>query len=149
MIPTLVVLFGTFAVVLAIERWGGRDGATRRAGRIALAVLFAFTGVSHFILTEGMAEMVPPPLPPVPTVLATGVFEILGAAGLMVPRTQRTAAWCLFSFLVAVFPANVYAALQHTGLGGHIEGPSYLLRRGPLQLLFLTWTWYFGIRGSR
>ena len=135
--------------MLAIEKWRSREGAVARAGRIALAVLFAFTGVSHFVLTEGMAQMVPPPLPPVPTVLATGVLEILGAVGLMVSKTRRLASWCLFLFLVAVFPANVYAALEHTGLGGHIEGPSYLLKRGPLQLLFLAWTWYFGVRGSR
>ena len=147
MIATLVVLFGAFLVALVVERLRGRpDGAVSRAGRIALAVLFLFTGVSHFILTEGMAQMVPPPLPAVATVRISGVLEILGAIGILVPKTSRLAAWCLFAFLLAVFPANIYAALNETGLGGHTEGVSYLWKRGPLQILFLTWTWYFGIR---
>lgn len=147
MIPVLVVLLGSFALSLIVERLRGRaSAAPQRAGRVALAALFLFTGVSHFVFTAPMAEMVPPPLPPVPTVLATGVLEILGALGLLIPRTSRLAAQGLFAFLLAVFPANVYAALHHTGMGGHAEGPEYLWLRAPLQLLFLGWTWYFGIR---
>ena len=150
MIPTLVALLGTFVLVFVTQHFRGRrDGAPGHAGRMALAVLFLFTGVAHFVMTESMARMVPPPFPPVLTVWATGVLEILGAIGLLLPRTSRLAAWCLFVFLLAVFPANVYAALNHTGLGGHVDGPSYLWQRAPLQLLFLAWTWYFGIRRQR
>lgn len=150
MIPTLVALLGSFALALVIEMLRGRErsAAVATAGRISLAFLFVFTGVAHFTMTEGMAQMVPPPFPAVPTVLATGVLEILGAVGLLVPRARRAAAWCLFVMLLAIFPANIYAAFNQTGLGGHVEGPSYLLRRGPLQLLFLAWTAYFGIRNS-
>ena len=112
MIPILALLLGTFVVVLGIEKvWerlrGRTEGAAGRAGRIALAALFVMTGVAHFIVTEPMAEMVPPPFPPVATVLATGVLEIVGAIGLLVPRTSKLAAWCLFVFLIAVFPANI------------------------------------------
>lgn len=150
MIPTLVVLLGTFVVVIVVQHLRGRrDGASGHAGRVALALLFLFTGVAHFVMTEPMAQMVPPPFPPVLTVWVTGVLEILGAIGLLLPRTSRLAARCLFVFLLAVLPANVYAALNHTGLGGHVEGPSYLSQRVPLQLLFLAWTWYFGIRHRR
>ena len=146
MIAVLVALFGTFGVVLAVERVRGRtDGAVARAGKIALAVLFLMTGAAHFVVTEPMAQMVPPPIPAVPAVLATGVLEILGAIGLLVPRTSKLAAWCLFIFLFAVFPANIYAAVNSTGLGGHVTGPSYLLTRGPLQLLLVAWTYFFGI----
>lgn len=151
MIQILALLLGTFVVVLGIEKVrerlrGRTEGAAGRAGRIALAALFVMTGVAHFIVTEPMAEMVPPPFPPVATVLATGVLEILGAIGLLVPRTSKLAAWCLFVFLIAVFPANIYAAVNHTGLGGHLDGPSYLWQRVPFQLLLLVWTWVFGIR---
>lgn len=135
MVPTLVVLLGSFVFVLALERARGhRAGAVGRAGRIALAALFLFTGVSHFVFTAPMAEMVPPPLPPTATVLVSGALEMLGAVGLLIPRTSRAAAWCLFLFLLAVFPANVYAAWNHVGMGGHVGGPSYLFVRGPLQL---------------
>ena len=81
MIPTLVVLLGTFAI-FAIERVRGRKvDATHRAGRIALAVFF-FAGVSHFIFPVPMGEMVPPPFPVEAMVALSGVLEILGAIGL-------------------------------------------------------------------
>lgn len=147
MIPILALLVGTLAVVVVVEKLRGRsDGAAARGGRLALTVMFLFTGVSHFVVTESMAEMVPPPLPPVATIWVTGAFEILGAIGLLVPRTAKVAAWALFALLVAVFPANVYAAVNHTGLGGHVEGPAYLWQRAPFQVFLLVWTWMFGIR---
>lgn len=147
MIAILALLLGMFVVVYGIEKIRGRsEGAAGRAGRIALAALFVMTGAAHFIVTEPMAQMVPPPFPPVATVLATGVLEILGAIGLLVPRRSILAAWCLLALLVAMFPANIYAAIHHTGLGGHVDGPSYLWQRAPLQLLLLAWTWVFGIR---
>jgi uncharacterized membrane protein YphA (DoxX/SURF4 family) len=53
-------------------------------------------------------------------ITATGILEILGAIGLMVPRTWRAAALCLVLLLVALFPANVYAALNGPdGKAGH------------------------------
>lgn len=147
MIPILAVLLGVFGSVFVVERLRGRArGAVGRAGLIALAALFLMTGISHFILTEGMAQMVPPPFPPVETVWATGVLEILGAIGLLVPRTSKLSAWCLLALLIAVFPANIYASVNQTGLGGHVDGPSYLWQRVPFQLLLLVWTWVFGIR---
>lgn len=147
MIPILGLLLGTAFVVVVVERVRDRrDGALHRGGLIALAVLFVFTGISHFVVTQSMAQMVPPPFPPVPTVWATGVAEILGGVGLLIPRTSKLAGWCLFALLIAVFPANIYAAVNHTGLGGHVEGPGYLWQRAPLQLILLVWTWNFGIR---
>lgn len=147
MIAILALLLGMFVVVLGVEKIRGKsEGSAGRAGRIALAALFVMTGAAHFIVTEPMAQMVPPPFPPVATVWVTGVLEILGAIGLLVPRTSTLAAWCLLALLVAMFPANIYAAIHHTGLGGHVDGPSYLWQRAPLQLLLLAWTWVFGIR---
>jgi uncharacterized membrane protein len=147
MIPILGLVLGVSLLVVVIERLRGRsDGSVGRAGLIALAALFVFTGVSHFVFTESMEQMVPPPFPPVATVWATGVLEILGGIGLLIPRTSKLAAWCLFAFLVAVFPANIYAAVNHTGLGGHVDGPAYLWQRAPLQVMLLVWTWQFGIR---
>ncbi|WP_309714259.1 DoxX family protein [Pseudolysinimonas sp.] len=86
--------------------------------RIALAAVFAFMGVLHFVPAgaRAMRAMIPPPLrrPGWPTALVaiTGVCELLGAVGLLVPwdGVRLAAGICLVVFLVAVFPANAYAA---------------------------------------
>jgi uncharacterized membrane protein len=86
--------------------------------RIALALVFAGMGVLHFVppVARGMRAMIPPPLRrpgwPRALVAATGVCELLGAAGLLVPwdGVRLAAGICLVVFLAAVFPANAYAA---------------------------------------
>jgi uncharacterized membrane protein/predicted N-acetyltransferase YhbS len=110
--------------------------------------MLLFTGMGHFIRTEPMAAMLPPAVPGrVPIVLATGILEWLAAVGLLVPVTRRLTGMCLMAFLVAVFPANVYAALAQTGLGDH--GPWYLLIRGPMQAFLILWTYLFAVRTPR
>lgn len=74
--------------------------------------LFVFTGTMHFLKPEGFERIVPPPLPPGPTVALSGLAEAAGGVGLMVPQTRRAASWGLVALLAAVFPANVYAALH-------------------------------------
>jgi uncharacterized membrane protein len=86
--------------------------------RLALAAVFAFMGVLHFVpaVARGMRAMIPPPLRrpgwPAALVAITGVCEIAGAAGLLVPwdGLRLAAGICLVVFLIAVFPANAYAA---------------------------------------
>jgi len=43
-------------------------------------------------------------------VTVTGILELLGAVGLLYPPTRVAAAVCLFLLMLAMFPANVYAA---------------------------------------
>nr|WP_217499098.1 DoxX family membrane protein [Leifsonia sp. C5G2] len=83
--------------------------------RIALALVFVGMGVLHFVPgpARGMAAMIPPAVrvvPPRALVAFTGVCEVAGGIGLLVPATRVAAAVCLVVFLVAVFPANAYAA---------------------------------------
>ncbi|MCG2591500.1 DoxX family protein [Ramlibacter sp. XY19] len=98
---------------------------------------FLVGGIAHFAFTETEMRIVPPwlPWPPLAIVLVTGVFELAGAAGLLLPRTRRWAAWGLFALTVAVTPANVYM-LQHAE---RFPGVPYwaLVARLPLQVLLL------------
>jgi uncharacterized membrane protein len=96
-----------------------------------------------------MLELVPEFLPlRTELVYATGVLEILGAAALLVPRLHRLTSIALILFLIAVFPGNVYGALQHASIGGHELGPIYLLVRAPFQA-FLIWMLYrFGVQSD-
>tara|TARA_R110002096_G_scaffold199271_8_gene383100 strand:+ start:560 stop:844 length:285 start_codon:yes stop_codon:yes gene_type:complete len=94
-----------------------------------------------------MSQMLPPFVPArVAIVYVTGVLEILGGIGLLVPMTSRAAGICLLVFLILILPVNIYSAIQRVPMGGHASGPAYLLARVPLQLIFIGWTWWFGVR---
>lgn len=80
---------------------------------IGMALMFVMTGIAHFVpgMRRDMIAIVPPPLPaPGLLVSVTGVLELFGAAGLLYPPTRVAAAACLFVLMLAMFPANVYAA---------------------------------------
>src|SRR4051812_27738037 len=84
-------------------------GAAVRGG---VAVMFLMTGTAHFVgMRANLIQMVPPALPnPALLVSVTGVLELLGAIGLLVPRLAPWAAAGLTLMLVGMFPANLYAA---------------------------------------
>ncbi len=149
MAPLFILLF-IFGVILLLLRWLRGRWLISVSGRIAMGIMFVFAGASHFIVPEPMAEMVPPFFPRADRwVAATGVLEVLGGIGLLIPRTRRLAAWCLAVFLIAVFPANVYAAQNKVGVGGHVQGVGYLWFRAPMQLLFLVWVLFCGVRRGK
>ncbi|MEP7272535.1 MAG: DoxX family membrane protein [Acidobacteriota bacterium] len=107
------------------------------ATRVGLAVMFVFTGIAHFTKTrDDLMRMVPPTLPrPGVLVTLTGLAELLGAIGLLIPATARWAACALAVLLVVMFPANIYAArIGHT-IGGRAHTPMVL--RLPLQMLWI------------
>jgi len=136
MAPLVVLIFVTVLLrfvglrVTALSRW-------HPALRGGLAAMFTFTGVSHFVgMRDDLIAMVPPALPyPGLLVTLTGLLEFAGAAGLLHRRTAPWAAGGLTLLLLAMFPANVYAALEGLTLNG---SPAMdLLPRGGLQLVFL------------
>ena len=108
--------------------------------RGGLAAMFTLTGTAHFNGMRGdLVAMVPPALPyPELLVTVTGVLELLGAAGLLYRRTAPWAAGGLTLLLVAMFPANVHAALAGLMLNG--EPATALLPRTLMQLVFIAAT---------
>ncbi|MFC7329638.1 hypothetical protein [Marinactinospora rubrisoli] len=109
-----------------------------------LAVMLLFTAGAHFVPpsvtvmpnSADMIAMVPPQVPaPEFAVYATGVLELAGAAGLVLPATRRAAGWCLAAFFVLIFPANVHAALNAVPLAGEAATP--LVVRVPEQVLYI------------
>ncbi len=124
----------------------------RRVGVILLFLWFLFGGVAHFALTEAEMRIVPPAIAwPRAAVLISGVFELLGAVGILIPATRRAAGIGLFLLTIAVTPANVYM-LQHAEL---FDVPRWaLIVRLPFQavllalILWSTWTNTPGRQGS-
>ncbi|WP_028926116.1 DoxX family protein [Pseudonocardia acaciae] len=103
-----------------------------------LALMFLLTGTAHFSSKRrnDLIAMVPPSLPfPARLVDVTGVLELAGVVGLLLPPTSRLAAGCLAVLLVLMFPANVYAARHSLGVGGEPATP--LPRRTVEQFVYI------------
>jgi uncharacterized membrane protein len=77
-------------------------------------------------------------------VTLTGVCEILGGIGLLVPRTRRIAALALIVFLLAVLPANIHAA--SAGVTLRAAPPTPVVPRIALQALFIALLWWSAVR---
>jgi uncharacterized membrane protein len=146
MAPLIVLV-----IVTLLARLAGQLGVRAlcdwaAATRVGLAVMFCFTAAAHFTsMRADLVRMVPPAIPyPGLMVTLTGVCEILGAIGLLVPRTRRLTAILLIVFLVAVLPANIHAARTGVTLRGAATTP--LVPRIALQILFITLVWWTGVR---
>ncbi len=106
--------------------------------RFALAAMFFFTAVSHFLprTRPDLIRMVPTSLPaPALLVSLTGVFEFAGAIGLLIAPLARPATLALAALLVALFPANIHAARAGLQIAGRRATPLRL--RLPLQLFWI------------
>ena len=90
-----------------------------------------------------MASMLPVSVPfRIELIYLTGIFELLGAIGVWIPRLTRLTGFLLILLLVGVLPANVYSAINRVEFGGHEGGPTYLLVRVPFQILVIWWTYF-------
>lgn len=110
---------------------------------VLLAAVMIAAGVAHFVTPEPFVGIVPDVLPaPRMLVFVSGVFEILGGAGLLIPRTRKLAAWGLIALYVAVFPANINMAVNGLPFGDHPPDPVFAWLRLPFQAVFIAWAWY-------
>lgn len=96
------------------QAWNQRHVSTGQFAGLAVVFLWFFIGgIAHFALTDTEARIVPPYIPwPVAAVLVSGVFELLGAVGILVARTRRAAGIGLFLLTLAVTPAHIYMLQQ-------------------------------------
>ncbi len=106
--------------------------------RGGLTVMFLFTASAHWGKRRcDLIAMVPRAFPcPDLMVSLTGVLEILGAVGLLIPMTAKAAALCLAARLIAIFPANGRAARENLTIGG--RPATRLVLRALLQLVFVS-----------
>ena len=114
---------------------------------VPVALVFAVAGVLHFLTPGFFLRIVPPWVPhPALAVSLSGIAELAGAIGLLVPATRVAAACGLIALLVAVFPANVYMLQQAMTHGASSAELAVLWIRLPLQPLLIWWVWKAGIR---
>ena len=144
----LIILLITFTVLYAVDRLAlnNRLGLSF-VGRASMAVMLIATGIAHFTSTEEMIAMMPDLMPAKrELVYFTGVCELLAVPGLLWSKTAGTTSVLLLIFFVLILPANIAGSLKEVQFGGMEYGPLYLLFRVPLQILFMWWAWYFGLR---
>jgi uncharacterized membrane protein len=121
----------------------------RLVGRWMLAVLFIFAGTWHLLDARLFLPIMPPWIPqPMTGILLSGMAELAGGGGLLVPyrEVRRAAGWGLLLLLVAVFPANIYMAAAHVQVHGFPSQNWMSWARLPLQpLLMFAVSWATGI----
>lgn len=116
----------------------------KTALRWLLTVVMVGAGANHFISPDPYVAMMPVELPrPLLLVYVSGVAEIAGGFGLILPATRRLAAWGLIALFVAVFPANLNMALNELPLGTTTVPTWALWARLPLQIVFIVWAYWF------
>jgi uncharacterized membrane protein len=115
----------------------------RTALRWLLTAFMVVAGANHFVAPAAYVAMMPSALPaPAALVYISGVAEVLGGLGLILPATRRLAGWGLIALFVAIFPANINMAVHHLPLGGR-EIPTWALwARLPLQAVLMVWAYW-------
>lgn len=126
-----------------------------RAKQILLWVMSAFyvvAGINHLLNPELYLAIIPPGLPdPEWLNLLSGLAEITFGVFILEPRVRVLAAWGIVALLMAVFPANVYVALENLDLASGTPGAGNAVLnwlRLPLQGLFVMWAWWYTRPGA-
>ncbi len=134
-----------------MSEWGSRwlRNPWKTVAVVFTALAFALVGTLHFTHAETFQRIVPPGFPsPAVLVAVSGVAEIAGGFGLLVPGLRRWAGWGLILLLVAVFPANVYMAVRPEVAG--MGFPEWVLwMRLLMQPVLIGWVWWIAVRRAR
>jgi uncharacterized membrane protein len=105
-----------------------------------VGILFVITGALHFKFPAAYEQIMPPFIPAHAQLVAlSGAFEILGGLGVLVPQTRKFSAWGLIALLIAVFPANIYMAVDADKFA---KIPAWgLWARLPIQFFLMAWVY--------
>jgi uncharacterized membrane protein len=112
-----------------------------RRSRLLLGTVFVGAGINHFATPHHYERIVPPSLRgrARSVVAVSGVAEVAGGLGVLLPWTRRPAGLGLIALLAAVFPSNLYMARAPEQFP---KIPRWALyARLPLQPLMMWWAW--------
>jgi uncharacterized membrane protein len=125
---------------------GGRAHALKQVLKWPFAALFIVGGILHFTNTATYVRLMPSYVPyHRELVYVSGIVETALGLLLLIPRTQRLAAWCLIPTLVAIFPANVNGAVTAGTGQPAMPGVSVELAwlRLPVQFVLVAWAYWY------
>ena len=119
------------------------------AARVALGVLFIVAGIMHFVVPDFYTAIIPASFPaPAALVALSGLAEMAGGMGLMIPRVRQLAGVGLVLLLIAVFPANLEMLRQARLRSGPEWVEVALWLRLPLQVVLIWLVWRLSRRSS-
>ena len=121
--------------------------------RVILAIFYLGAGIAHLMSPHGFLAITPDWVTyPAFMVAFTGVAEIAGAIGLMIPQTRKWAAFGLALYALCVWPANFNHAINGITVGGETlswwyHGPRLMFQ--PVLIWLALWVghvtdWPFG-----
>ena len=109
---------------------------------ILLSVFMILAGLNHFWAPNFYLKMMPPYLPfHLELVYFSGIVEVLCGILLLISKTKTWGAWLCIATFVAVYPANIYMALNPSLFPDIPEKGLYI--RLPFQFLFIYWAYLF------
>lgn len=115
--------------------------------RYWLFAIFVLIGVVHFVVPHPFERIVPSWVPDARmAVILSGIAEIAGGVGLLIPVTRRLAGWCLIALLVAVFPANIHMLQLARNAHESALNIAILWIRLPFQPLLIWLLWKAAVR---
>ena len=113
----------------------------KKISKYILAALFVLAGINHFVMTEFYLRIMPPYLPaPLFLIYLSGFLETGFGIALLIPQYSRRAAWGIILLLIAVFPANIYMAMNPNVFPD--INPLGLYLRLPLQFVLIAWAFW-------
>src|SRR5215469_18544336 len=116
----VTIIFGLLVTPYLIAYVFHFDNPTM-AGRIGVCAVFLFTAIGHFLKTNAMIPMLPSFVPARRALIYISGVEVLFAIA-VVPFPNPYVGWTVIIYLIAIFPSNVYAAVQRISVGGHSMG---------------------------
>ena len=110
-----------------------------------MAAFYVYAGFNHLMNPAFYLAIMPPELPnPEWLNVLSGLAEILLGVYILEPRVRVLAAWGLIALLIAVFPANLWVAMENVGAEGPGSGAGTAnWVRIPFQGLFIAWAWWY------
>ncbi len=123
-----------------ISRIAAGNVRAMRILRRLVGPFFVVAGALHFVVPRTYKRIIPEWVPtPEAMVYASGVAEIAGGVGMMVPARRRLAGWWLMATMAGVFPANLHMALNAEDYPQVPGGAVSLWARLPFQGVFIAW----------
>lgn len=112
--------------------------AFRLGLRWFVVLLYLIAGIFHLALPGPFLTITPTWVPfPQRVIFLTGLCELAGALGLLLPSLRKAAGLALALYAIAVFPANINHAMLDMGLSHPVLGWWYHILRFALQPLIV------------